>query len=69
MWEPRRLTTLWASTVYYRDNFTFISPYFEPDYPTSALTVTGLERVLLYEGKPISKLQMDIEFEQIRVLI
>jgi hypothetical protein len=23
MWEPRRLTTLWASNVYYRDNFTF----------------------------------------------
>jgi hypothetical protein len=22
MWEPRRLTTLWASTVYYRDSFT-----------------------------------------------
>jgi hypothetical protein len=23
MWEPRRLTTLWASTVCYRDSFTF----------------------------------------------
>jgi hypothetical protein len=23
MWEPRRLTTLWASTAYYRDSFTF----------------------------------------------
>jgi hypothetical protein len=23
MWEPRRLTTLWASTARYRDNFTF----------------------------------------------
>jgi hypothetical protein len=23
MWEPRRLTTLWASTACYRDNFTF----------------------------------------------
>jgi hypothetical protein len=22
-WEPRRLTTLWASTVCYRDSFTF----------------------------------------------
>jgi hypothetical protein len=22
MWEPRRLTTLWASTVCYRDSFT-----------------------------------------------
>jgi hypothetical protein len=25
MWEPRRLTTLWASTACYRDNFTL--PY------------------------------------------
>jgi hypothetical protein len=23
MWEPRRLTTLWASTACCRDNFTF----------------------------------------------
>jgi hypothetical protein len=23
MWEPRRLTTLWASTACYRDSFTF----------------------------------------------
>jgi hypothetical protein len=25
MWEPRRLTTLWASTACYRDGFTFFS--------------------------------------------
>jgi hypothetical protein len=24
MWEPRRLTTIWASTARYRDSFTFI---------------------------------------------
>jgi hypothetical protein len=24
IWEPRRLTTLWASTACYRDGFTFI---------------------------------------------
>jgi hypothetical protein len=24
MWEPRRLTTLWASTACYMDSFTFI---------------------------------------------
>jgi hypothetical protein len=24
MWEPRRLTTPWASTACYRDSFTFI---------------------------------------------
>jgi hypothetical protein len=23
IWEPRRLTVLWASTAYYRDSFTF----------------------------------------------
>jgi hypothetical protein len=27
MWEPRPLTTLWASTTCYRDKFTFL-PYF-----------------------------------------
>jgi hypothetical protein len=27
MWEPRRLTTLWASTTSYRDSFTFFLPY------------------------------------------
>jgi hypothetical protein len=25
MWEPRRLTTLWASTACYMDSFTFTS--------------------------------------------
>jgi hypothetical protein len=25
MWEPRRLTTLWAFTACYRDNFTFFT--------------------------------------------
>jgi hypothetical protein len=24
MWEPLRLTTLWASTACYRDSFTFL---------------------------------------------
>jgi hypothetical protein len=24
MWEPRRLTTLWAFTACYRDSFTFL---------------------------------------------
>jgi hypothetical protein len=24
MWEPRRLTTLWAFTIYYKDSFTFL---------------------------------------------
>jgi hypothetical protein len=25
MWEPQRLTTLWASTVCYRDSFSYIN--------------------------------------------
>jgi hypothetical protein len=25
MWNPRRLTTLWVYTAYYRDKFTYIS--------------------------------------------
>jgi hypothetical protein len=27
MWEPRSLTTLWASTACYRDSFTFLFAY------------------------------------------
>jgi hypothetical protein len=34
MWQPRRLTTLWASTVCYRDRFAY-----------TTLTATGLHRV------------------------
>jgi hypothetical protein len=30
MWEPRRLTTLWASTACYRDSFTLYTPPSEP---------------------------------------
>jgi hypothetical protein len=29
MWEPRRLTTLWAFTAYYRDSFTFFTLVFK----------------------------------------
>jgi hypothetical protein len=28
MWEPRRLTTVWASTACYRDSFTFLLPFY-----------------------------------------
>jgi hypothetical protein len=27
MWEPRRLTTLWASTASYKEGFTYLYPY------------------------------------------
>jgi hypothetical protein len=30
MWEPHRLTTLWASTTCYRDNFTFTFLLLDP---------------------------------------
>jgi hypothetical protein len=35
MWEPRRLTTLWASTACYRESFALCSYYFivHPTYP------------------------------------
>jgi hypothetical protein len=31
MWEPRHLTTLWASTACYRDSFAFLSLPYEAD--------------------------------------
>jgi hypothetical protein len=37
MWEPRRLTALWVSTVCYRDSFTL--PTSEPQSPS--LSVSG----------------------------
>jgi hypothetical protein len=30
MWEPQRLTTLWASTTYYKNSFTFFVYFFVP---------------------------------------
>jgi hypothetical protein len=35
MWEPRRLTTLWASTACYRDSFAFTLTC--PSLPESGL--------------------------------
>jgi hypothetical protein len=38
MWEPRRLTNLWASTACYRDSFTFIftfNQYSSTEHPVS----------------------------------
>jgi hypothetical protein len=40
MWEPRRLTTLWASTACYRDSFTFLPVFWT--YAVSYLRVTGV---------------------------
>jgi hypothetical protein len=33
MWEPQHLTTLWASTACYRDNFTFYFFFYCHLYP------------------------------------
>jgi hypothetical protein len=44
MWEPQRLTTLWAFTVCYRDSFTFT---FKTHNVTSAATyLTETEKIL-----------------------
>jgi hypothetical protein len=32
MWEPRRLTTLWASTACYRDSFALLSVELESSH-------------------------------------
>jgi hypothetical protein len=37
MWEPRRLTTLWASTACYRDSFTFHHKVFGTTWQPHAL--------------------------------
>jgi hypothetical protein len=44
MWEPRRLTTLWAFTACYRDSFTFYPPI-----PTTSVT---LQRPYIMEPTP-----------------
>jgi hypothetical protein len=39
MWDPQRLTTLWACTACYRDSFTLPLPYPERLYLPTAYTV------------------------------
>jgi hypothetical protein len=43
MWQPRRLTTLWASTACYRDNFIF--DYFILVYNATALWTVRVNEV------------------------
>jgi hypothetical protein len=38
IWDPRRLTTLWASTACYRDSFTFYI-YMKEECPRIAQTI------------------------------
>jgi hypothetical protein len=67
MWEPRHLTTLWATSACYRDSFIF-SPYFwescrkrkGPFWCKSRLSLKELSRCNILHGKAgyISDLQL-----------
>jgi hypothetical protein len=39
MWEPRRLTILWASTACYSDSFIFFYPCFEKCKQAYAISI------------------------------
>jgi hypothetical protein len=74
MWEPRRLTTLWAFTACYRDSFTLpyqlYRPTFEPGLPHAArycycLPPAGCSLGLLFEPKDGRK----ISFRNTRKLL
>jgi hypothetical protein len=51
MWEPRRLTTLWASTACYRNSFSFLLGKF---WKCSYMTIKTLVQLIEYKGKVIS---------------
>jgi hypothetical protein len=46
IWEPRRLTTLWAFMACYRDSFTFLFCYHE--------TVTKEGDLHIFDSKPVN---------------
>jgi hypothetical protein len=48
MWEPRRLTTLWASTACYRDSFTFTLIWDLYEFFHCTLVILGLAGVEKY---------------------
>jgi hypothetical protein len=48
MWEPRRLTSLWASTACYRDSFTFTSLEYGRRWPTFAATISREQQLVSY---------------------
>jgi hypothetical protein len=47
MWEPRRLTTLWASTASYRDSFTISFLQKFPIVEAEVLTVIVMKTYIL----------------------
>jgi hypothetical protein len=52
VWEPRRLTTLWASTACYRENFTSFNCSF---YLSFTLPDTLLARILKQNKKKMKR--------------
>jgi hypothetical protein len=55
MWEPRRLTTLWAFTACYRDSFTFFFYLYMHTYIRIYIKYTSLKAKIqfpkIYERK------------------
>jgi hypothetical protein len=48
MWDPRHLTTLWASTACYRDNFSLLTPSPKTASTTAYCNLTRLCRSTYY---------------------
>jgi hypothetical protein len=57
MWEPRRLTTLWASTACYRDSFTL--PYLT--LPYNRITPTSNKMELVRQFCADAQYQIDLK--------
>jgi hypothetical protein len=57
MWEPRRLKTLWPSTVFYKDSFTFFYIDSEDLHYTTLLNLPLLLSllVLIVSAAPVLK--------------
>jgi hypothetical protein len=60
MWEPRRLTTLWAFTACYKDSFTLIAlhgrtHWFDDDLQRICVTVQKKNYKYVAEGRWVRK--------------
>jgi hypothetical protein len=62
MWEPRRLTTLWAFTTCYKDRFTFTLE------ALSRLSFNLYENILYFQNYRGSQKRSTGEFSQISLL-
>jgi hypothetical protein len=63
MWEPRHLTTLWASTACYRDSLFFLRSW--PNVGTAEGTEENIESP--YSGYPVPRARFEQSTIQIRV--